>query len=172
MMVALAGPFFMFAVLLVITGVPKLTRPEATARAISAIGLPAHRNLGRAVGVAEVFIGIAALLIGGSLAAAAVAVIYSGFAGFILIAMRSEKAKSCGCFSDEVSPPNYIHLGIDIAAAGVAGVLVFRPIADLVTVMGDTPWAGFPLVLLVIIGTWMAMLVLTLLPNLFAEASP
>lgn len=168
-MVAVAGPFFMFAVLLVVTGVPKLTRPEATARAISAIGLPAHRNLGRAVGVAEVVVGTAALLIGGSLAAAAVAAIYAGFAGFILIAMRSEKAKSCGCFGDEVTPPNYIHLGIDIAAAAVAGVLVFRPIGDLVTVMGETPWAGFPLVLLVIIGTWLAMLVLTLLPGLFAE---
>ena len=171
MMVALAGPFFMFAVLLVVTGVPKLTRPEATARAISAIGLPAHRSLGRAVGVAEVGIGIAALLVGGSLAAAAVAVIYAGFAGFIFIAMRSEKAKSCGCFGDEVTPPNYIHLGIDIAAAAVAGVLVFRPIGDLVTIMGDTPWAGFPLVLLVLIGTWLAMLVLTLLPNLFVEAT-
>ncbi|MCP3977234.1 MAG: hypothetical protein GY720_22320 [bacterium] len=164
-MVALAGPFFIFAFLLVVTGVPKLTRPDATARAISAIGLPAHRNLGRAVGVAEVVIGIAALLIGGSLAAAAVALMYGGFAGFILIAMRSEKAKSCGCFGDEVSPPNYIHFGLDIAAAAVAGVLVFQPIEDLVTVMGESPWAGLPLVLLVLTGTWMAMLVLTLLPG-------
>jgi len=169
-MVSLAGPFFMFATLLVLSGIPKLTRPEGTARALAAVGFPARRNLGRAVGVAEIIVGASALVFGGPITAAAMALLYTGFAAFIMVALRSEKAKSCGCFGSDDTPPSLVHLGVDVAAAAVAVMLVVRPIGDLVTTMGETPWAGFPLLLLILIGTWLALLVLALMPAVFNQA--
>jgi len=168
-MVELAGPFFMFATLLVVSGVPKLTDPVSTTRALESIGLPPRRNLGRAVGVIEIIVGAGVIAIGGPLIAAAFAVLYAGFAGFIVLALRSSKVKSCGCFGSDDTPPSLLHLVIDVGAAAVGAVLVFQPVGHIVEVMGETPWAGFPFLFLVLIGTWLALIVLAILPALFAE---
>jgi uncharacterized membrane protein YphA (DoxX/SURF4 family) len=168
-MVELAGPFFMFATLLVVSGVPKLTDPVSTTRALESIGLPPRRNLGRAVGVVEILVGVGAIAVGGRLMAGALALLYAGFAGFILIALRSNKVKSCGCFGSDDTPPSLLHLGIDLGAAAVGAVLVARPVGHILEVMGETPWAGFPFLFLVLIGTWLALIVLAILPALFAE---
>lgn len=169
-MVALAGPYFMFATLLVISGLPKLTNPVSTARALEAIGLPASRSLGRSVGVAEIIVGFGVMAVGGPIMAGALAVLYAGFAGFIVVALRSTKVRSCGCFGGDDTPPSRLHLGIDVAAAAIGTVLVFQPIGHIGTVMGETPWAGLPLLGLVVVGAWLSLLVLTLLPAVFAEA--
>lgn len=169
-MVALAGPYFMFATLLVVSGLPKLANPANTSRALEAIGLPAHRQLGRAVGTVEIVIGIGVMAVGGAVMAGALALLYAGFAAFIVIALRSNKVKSCGCFGGDDTPPSRLHLGIDLAAAAVGTVLVVQPIGHIGTVMSETPWGGVPLLGLVVVGAWLAMMVLTLLPTVFAEA--
>ena len=168
-MVALAGPFFMFATLLVVSGVPKLTKPASTARALEAIGLPPSLNLGRAVGVAEIMVGVGAIAIGGRVLAGALALLYAGFAGFIIVGLRSSSVRSCGCFGSDDTPPSLLHLAIDLGAAAVGAILAARPIGDLAAVMGETPWAGIPLLLLILIGTWLALIVLAILPALFVE---
>ncbi len=170
--ISLAGPFFMFATLLVITGVPKLTDPGGTARALYSLGVPATLGIGRAIGVVEIGAGLAALLFGGWPAAAAMAIVYVGFAVFIALALRSEEVKNCGCFGKLDVPPSLLHLGIDLVAALVATVLVVRPIGAITTVMGETPWAGVPLLLLVVLGSGLALLVLKLLPAAPAEPRP
>jgi len=168
-MVALAGPLFMFATLLIVSGVPKLANPASTTQALAAIGLPANLNVGRAVGAAEIGVGASVLTFGGAVPAAAMALLYAGFAGFILFGLRSARVKTCGCFGSDETPPSKLHLGIDLFAAVVAGILTVRPVGHLVEVMGETPWAGVPLVLLILIGTWLALIVLAILPALFAE---
>lgn len=169
-MVALAGPYFMFATLLVVSGLPKLTNPVSTARALEGIGLPPRRWLGQAVGVAEIVVGLSAIAIGGRIPAIAVALLYSGFAIFIVVAMRSSSVKSCGCFGAEDTPPSPLHFFIDIAAAGFAAALIFNPVGDVISVMGATPWAGVPLLLLVLLGAWLSLMVLAVLPAVFEEA--
>ena len=170
-MVALAGPYLMFAVLLVVSGLPKLSNPASTARALEGIGLPPRRWLGQAVGLVEIVVGVSAIAVGGRAPAAAVALLYAGFAGFILVAMRSSSVKSCGCFGADDTPPSALHLVVDVAAAGFATVLVFNPIGDVTAVMSATPWAGLPLLLLVMVGAWLSLLVLAVLPAVFAEAN-
>lgn len=169
-MISLAGPFFMFAALLVITGVPKITNPGGTARALYSLGLPATLNTERAIGAIEVGAGLAALLLGGWPTAVAIAVVSIGFSVFIALALRSEKVRNCGCFGEKDVPPSLLHLGIDVAAAAVAIVLVFRPIGAITTVMNETPWAGVPLVLLVAMGAGLALMVLKLLPAVPVES--
>ncbi|NND01665.1 MAG: DoxX family membrane protein [Acidimicrobiia bacterium] len=169
-MVALAGPYFMFAALLVISGLPKLSNPASTARALEGIGLPARRWLGQAVGIVEIVVGVSAIAIGGRVPALAVGLLYVGFAGFIVVAMRSSSVKTCGCFGADDTPPSALHLVIDVAAAGFAAALFFNPIGDITAVMGATPWAGLPLLLLVVLGAWLSLMVLALLPAVFEEA--
>jgi len=169
-MVALAGPYFMFATLLVVSGLPKLSNPASTARALEGIGLPPRRWLGQAVGVAEIVVGVSAIAIGGRIPALAVALLYTGFAAFIVVAMRSSSVKSCGCFGADDTPPSALHLIIDVAAAGFAAALVFNPVGDITAVMGATPWAGAPMLLLVVLGAWLALMVLAVLPAVFEEA--
>lgn len=168
-MLALAGPFFMFSTLLVISGAPKLVDPRSTSRALEAIGLPPHLWLGRLVGAIEIAVGLGALAFGGRLMAGGVTLLYTGFAGFIFVALRTDRVKSCGCFGAADSPPSRLHLVIDLAAAATAGALVVSPIGDIVAVMRATPWGGVPLLVLVVVGAWLSLLVLTLLPAVFAE---
>jgi hypothetical protein len=163
-MISLAGPYFMFATLLVITGVPKVTNPGGTARALYTLGLPATLNTERAIGLLETGAGLAALLLGGRAAALAIAIVYVGFSLFIAVALRSEEVRNCGCFGDKDVPPGLLHLGLDVAAAAVATVLVFQPVGAITTVMRETPWAGVPLLLLMAMGAALALLVLRLLP--------
>ncbi len=160
----------MFATLLVITGVPKVTSPGGTARALYSLGLPATLNTERLIGAIEVAAGLAALLLGGWPAAAAIALVYIGFSVFIALALRSEEVKNCGCFGEKDVPPSLLHLGIDLTAAGVAVVLVGRPIGAITTVMTETPWAGIPLLVLVALGAGLALLVLKLVPAAPAES--
>ena len=167
-MTALAGPYFMFATLLLASGIPKLSRPENTTRALEAIGLPPNRNVGRAVGVIEIAVALAVIALGGWLPALAMAILYAGFAGFILYGMRSTAVSSCGCFGDEDTAPSALHLAVDLMGMTVAAVVAVRPLSHLAAVVGDTPAWGAPLLLLILIGTWLGLLVLTLLPALNA----
>ena len=167
-MTALAGPYFMFATLLLASGIPKLSRPENTTRALESIGLPPNRNVGRAVGVVEIAVALTVIAVGGRLPAMAMAVLYAGFAGFILFGMRSTAVSSCGCFGDEDTAPNGLHLAVDLTATAVAAAVAVRPLSHLAGVMADTPAWGAPLLLLILIGTWLALLALTLLPAIGA----
>lgn len=160
----------MSATLLVITGVPKITNPGGTARALYSLGVPATLNTERAIGAVEVGAGMAALLFGGRVAAAAIAFVYIGFSVFIALALRSEDVRTCGCFGEKDVPPSLRHLVIDLGAAAVAIVLAFRPIGAITAVMGETPWAGIPLLLLVAIGAGLALMVLKLLPAVAMES--
>ena len=168
-MISLAGPYFMIATLLVITGVPKLTNPGGTARALYSLGLPATLTTERAIGAVEIAGGLAALLLGGRLTAGVVALVYLGFSAFIALALRSDKVKNCGCFGDRDVPPSLLHLTIDLAAAAVAMTLVLRPIGAITEVMGETPWAGVPLVAFVAAGAGLILMILKQVPLIPVE---
>lgn len=163
-MVALAGPYFMLATLLVVSGVPKLSNPASTTRALEGIGLPPKAWVGRLVGVSEIAAGVAVIAFGGRASALAFTALYAGFAGFIAIGIRSSRVSSCGCFGAIDTPPSALHLAVDLAAVGIGTVAVMRPIGDITSVMREVPWGGWPLVLLIGLGTWLTLMVLTLLP--------
>ena len=115
-------------------------------------------------------VGVAAIAFGGRLSAAAFTLLYLGFAGFILFGIRSSRVSSCGCFGDEDTPPSRLHLAVDLSAVAVGSLLIAQPIGDIAAVMNEVPWAGVPLLLLVVLGAWLALMVLTVLPAVFAEA--
>lgn len=172
-MSSLAGPFFAAVVLLAVAGAVKVLSPDATRVALRSAGLPSTRAAATSLGVVELAVASAALIWGGALPAAAVAVAYLGFAGFsAVVRSRSKGQASCGCFGASDAPLGLVHVAIDLALAAVAVALVVDPIGNVWTEAANTPWAGVPLLALVALVAWLVQVSLTLLPELWAARHP
>lgn len=171
-MSVLAGPFVIAGALIVLGGAFKAIDPADTAYALREMGLPHATLLVRAGGVAEVVIGLGALVLGGPVFAALVALSYLAFAGFVVLALRSgSPISSCGCFGKVDTPPSPIHLVIDLLAAGVAvAVAVAGDVVALPDVLADQPLLGIPFILLALTGIYLVFLSFTALPKTLAAA--
>jgi hypothetical protein len=170
----LAGPFAIAAVLLALGGAAKAVRPRDTALALAAVGMKFPRVLpGRVVvrigGAVEAAIGVAAVLVGGPVLCALVAVSYLAFALFVAVALRTgAPISSCGCFGKVDTPPSIVHVVLDLAFAGVATAAAFTGDVALPDVLADQPLAGVPFLLLLAIGCSLVFLAFTSLPKTMA----
>jgi hypothetical protein len=170
----LAGPFAIATLLLAIGGAAKALKPGDTAQALHAVGLRFPRVLpARAVvrtgGALEAIVGIAALVVGGPVLCALVALSYLAFAVFVAVALRTgAPISSCGCFGKVDTPPSLVHVVLDAAFAGVATAAVFTGGVALPDVLADQPLLGIPFVLLLAIGCSLVLLAFTSLPKTMA----
>ena len=172
-MSVLAGPFTIAAALLAIGGALKAVRPRDTARALTAVGLGLPgvptRLLVRAGGATEVAVGIGALVTGDAVFAALVAASYALFAGFVVVALRTNAPiSSCGCFGKVDTPPSAVHVVIDVAFAVVAVAAAVVGDVALPDVVADQPLLGLPFLFLVLIGLSLVYLAFTSLPKTMA----
>ena len=125
-----AGPFLAAAGLLVVAGFPKVADPVPLVRALRAAGLPAGRPVVRVFAVAEVAVGVGALVAPGRATAAAVAAAYLVFTGFVAhVLRRGGVLGSCGCFGKPdtpaaLDPPSGLWAGADGAVVATAGLAV------------------------------------------------
>jgi hypothetical protein len=162
------GPFAIAAALLVVSGIAKMGQPMATSDALRAAGLPSAKVLVYLLAAVEIAVGTTAVLIGGWMAAGAVAVIYLGFTGFVVMTkVRGTQAGGCGCLGARSdAPPGALHIGVDVLAFSAAVVAIVNPVPGLFTIMQSTPLAGLVFVGFVALGTWLAAVMLTELPRL------
>ena len=170
-MEALSGPVYLAGLLLALGGAAKALRPVPTAGALRALHLPGPRSGVRALGALEVVLGLAAVLSGARFLLVAVGCFYVAFAIFVLVALRSGTAlQTCGCFGSVDTPPSMIHVGLDavLAAACLAAGAVGLPNAR--TLLADQPWSGVPMVLGLVVGLYLAYLLLTALPTTLEAA--
>jgi hypothetical protein len=124
----LAGPFLAAGGLLVVAGLPKLRDPLPLVRALRTTGLPASGPLVRALALAEVVLGVAAVVAPGRVTAALVAVAYAGFTAFVVLAVRRGGVlASCGCFGRPDTPPTRAHLVLTGGATATAAALAISP---------------------------------------------
>jgi hypothetical protein len=170
---ALAGPFIVAAALIGLGGALKLGRPATTARALGEMGLPSSPLLVRVGAAVEIAVAAGALAWASVPFAMAVALSYLGFAGFVLAALRrGVPLASCGCFGVQDTPPTYVHLALNLAAAGVAVAVALGPhgaaLADLGRMDGSVVLRGVFLVLAATC-TWFAYVALTLLPQVLGS---
>jgi hypothetical protein len=161
------APFVAATVLLGAAGVAKTIRPADTANALGAAGIPASRALVRVGAVAEVGLAAWALVGPGPLTGALVAVAYTIFAVFVVVALRRGWAlASCGCFGRPDTPPTVAHavLNAGAAASAVWWAVAWRGSSgrtQLGRLFFHQPWHGLPLVLVTLVVTGMAYLVWT-----------
>lgn len=132
---------------LVPSGLTKLRRPLATARALYAADLPASFVLVRVLAGAEVVMGcgmIAAVLSGRGLEAAGIAVgtlylLFAAFLGYVLI--RDKALGSCGCMGAADLPPSWLHFAVDALAASAACFVAFSQPPDALARLTSQPLA-------------------------------
>lgn len=111
----LAGVFYAAAALLVIAGVQKAIDPKPLVRALKSVAVRVPAPVVRALAAAEAAIGLHALVTGRGLL---VALSYSGFTAFVLLALaRGGVLSSCGCFGKADTPPTMSHA---VVTAGLA----------------------------------------------------
>ncbi len=171
-MSVLAGPFVIASALILLGGAFKTVDPADTAYALRELGLAHPTVLVRVGGMAELVIGIGALVLGGPVFAALVALSYLAFAAFVALALRSgSPISSCGCFGKVDTPPSLVHLVVDLLAAGCAiTVALAGDTVALPDVLADQPLFGIPFVLLAVTGIYLVFLSFTALPKTLAAA--
>lgn len=136
--------------LLVTAGVSKLRRPGPTALVLGGT------KTARWLGALEIAVGAAGFVT--TLAAPAVALLYAGFAVFIV---RTDAA-NCGCFGADEAPPGPLHVAVNVllalSAATTAATTPTPPLAHV-----DPIYA-----VALATATYLTVALLTTLPAVFA----
>lgn len=164
-MPAHSGPVTAVMILLMIAGIQKIFDPSTTSGALRAARLPSSPRTVRLLGLLEVGVVTAFLVWGGPAPALFAAILYAGFAWFVLNAIvRKLPISSCGCLGSAETPPTLVHVVMNIAAVVVLVVAVAIPMGPMGGVIG-VGWAvAVPYVLLVGVSTYMLYALLTVLP--------
>jgi uncharacterized membrane protein YphA (DoxX/SURF4 family) len=166
----LGGLLGVVAGILAVGGLAKLRGPEATVPMLRALGLPASPLLARALGLVEVAVGVAALLLGGWALAAAVAVLFLVFTIAVLRLRAGGEAVSCGCFGRSSAPPTMIHAVVDAVAALVAVAAAVTDAPGFLSMRPDLPAVGLPQLGLTVLAVWLGVALLTVLPEALVAA--
>ena len=140
-MTALAGPLHLLALVLVVSGIGKLVDPWPATGAMRDAGLPVpfrgRAVGGRALGVAEITVGLAGLAVPAWWAAAGVALVYAGFAAFVVRLRGRDEHAGCGCFGAASTPPGRVHLFLNLTATAVGIAVAALGVPDIVDVFDE-----------------------------------
>jgi len=167
---ALTAATWVCAALLAVAGARKITRPDATGAALQVAHLPSDLRVVRVLGMAELAIGVWVLAAGGPVATALLALAYAAFAGFAEHQRR--RGGGCGCFGTTQAPATALHVGLNVAAALVAGLtLIGPPGAALPSAVLRAPLAGVLTVTLLTVAAGLLRLLLTEAPDLAAAVA-
>jgi hypothetical protein len=165
------GPALAAAALLVLAGAQKLLDPTMTVGALRAMGLPSSPVLVRAGSGAELALGIAAVVVGGSVLWCLVAASYLAFAAFVVAALRrGTMIGSCGCFGREDTPPHPLHVALDLALAGIALAAASTIDTPIVDAVADDRGTGSAVVVLAVLGVYLLHAAFVELPRTLAAA--
>jgi hypothetical protein len=176
--VELIGLYLVAAGLLIVAGSAKALRPDDTARALgdlvrsrghSAVTQRQMRTLVRVGAFVELTLGFLALAFPCPETAGLVALSFALFGCTVAYARWHGGAlSSCGCFGRADTPATALHALIDflLAASCSAVALGVSSGGSLVTMLGQQPAHGLPLVFVSLVGLYMAYLTLSLLPAL------
>jgi hypothetical protein len=168
----LVGPIWILSVVAAVAGVWKLLQPTAAASALRTLGVAVPPVAVRALGLGEVLLGTAAIVVGGRLSALGLAVAYAGFAVVADRLRRSPTPVSCGCFGARSAPPGWVHVVVDAVAAAVAALAVITGVDGLAAAGSDLPAGGLAHALASAVGALAIIGLLTVLPEARAAARP
>lgn len=151
----LAPAAAVFSLLLIVTGIAKIVRPADVEKALKRLGMPAFGGVGVAIGVVEVVVGAAALLIPQLLFIQAG--MYALFAVWVFVALRSgSPIASCGCFGRDDTPPTVAHIALNVLAVVVSSLAVIGPPLDL-----EVGFGGVATAVAIVVGVFLSYVLLT-----------
>jgi hypothetical protein len=168
-MAALDALFLVAAAVLLLAGMAKVHRPAPTARALADAGWPASDAIVRGLGGVEILVGLAALAVGGRIAATALGAAYLGVTA---VAWRQRRAGAdCGCFGASTAPVSALHVAVNLLAVAVAGLAVVLPPAGIAATTIAGPWVAATTLGALAVTVALVRAVLTQLPDLQAARS-
>lgn len=130
---------------LAVSGALKLRHPDSVAPLLTALRVPRPLQRGRLVGCAELGLGVAAGVTSEEAVLVAEGVVYVLFAlviAYVLVARVP--VASCGCSGSQQTPPNAIHVGVNVVAAAAALTAASVGTPSLGQVWPHLLWAGVP----------------------------
>lgn len=151
--------------LLVPAGLAKLRDPAPTRSALRLAGLPSSAPVVRALGVTEVTVAVAVLLVGGWAPALCLVALYTAFAVFAWSQHR-DPAATCGCFGTTYAPLSRLHVAVDALLAGSSALAVPAGPSLATAASGLGIVAGGTLVVLIVTAAALLRVMLTGLPEL------
>jgi hypothetical protein len=163
------------ALLLAGAGVAKLRQPSPTRSALAAAGVPGAHRLGakaanRLSGAAELAIAALALLVGGRVAAASIALGYLVLAGLSARMMSIESGQDCGCFA-KPAPVSHWHTAVNLSCMLAGLIALVAPADSLVSRFGDSPGTAAALLLAAVVLAYLCYLMMTALPELITATA-
>jgi len=167
----LLGPVWIAAVVLAAAGAGKLLRPGAAAPTMRALRLPAGAVWVRGLGLVEVAVAVAAVVAGGTVAPALLAVAYLGLA-VVAERLRRRPATSggCGCFGRSGAPVGVLHVAVDAGCTAVAAGAAVTGLPSVTAAVSGLPAGGAAHLVLVTAGAAAVVALLTVLPETLAAA--
>ena len=166
-MVPTSAPLLVACLLLALAGAPKIARPGYAVGALRSVRVRVPAAAVRALGAVETALGVVTAVTGGRALAAVVAMSYLGFAGFLVVALRTGGAvSSCGCVGRPDTPPTRTHVAVTVLLAAAATAAAVHGAPGLT----DISWSARTAVTLAFaaLSTWLAWLALAVLPRLSA----
>lgn len=151
----LAPTAAVFSLLLIVTGLAKVSRPRDVEKALTSLGLPRIRGVGVLIGVVEVVVGLTALFF--PIMLVAQGLLYAGFAAWVAVALRSgAPLTSCGCLGRDDTPPTVAHITLNVVGALVSSVAAVGAPLDLAFGIGGLATGGA-----VLVAVFLAYVILT-----------
>lgn len=156
--------------LVLVAGVGKLLRPAPTRDALGWPDTPRTRLAVRTLGAGEVGLATAVLAVGGRGSFALLATAYLGFTAVVLHQRRRDRG--CGCFGASTTTVGALHVGVDLAAAGVAAIAAWLAAPGLPGLLPAGLLPAATTLGLVALAVALGQLVLTALADLLAASRP
>lgn len=152
--------------LVLLAGVAKLRRPDATSEALALTRVPTGAGWIRVLGTGEILLALTVLALGGPVAFGVLALAYLAF---VVVAERQRRAgRGCGCFGDATTRVGPLHLGVNVVAAAAAGVAAWQAGPGLPGILPPDPVGAATTLGLLVLTVVLAQLTLTALPDLLA----
>jgi len=140
--------FFVACTLLVVAGVAKLRAPVATRESLAIVGIRVPATAMRAVGLAEVALGVTAAASPTAVTAGLVALAYALFAAFVVRLLRvRDRPAGCGCFGDADAGAGATHVALNAAACLIAAAAAVAPPRGIAWLAGADALVALPLAL-------------------------
>lgn len=154
--------------LVLVAGVAKLARPATTGAALGwRLGTRARLAV-RALGLAEVALAVAVLVLGGSVAFGLLGAAYLGFTAVAWHQRRHDRG--CGCFGTEDTQVGALHLVANLVAAATAATAAALVGPGLPTLLATAPIAAVTATVLIALAVGLGQLVLTGLSEVLAAS--
>jgi hypothetical protein len=169
----LAGPLAVAALVLAAGGLFKLGDPAPTRAMFVSLGVSSRRVAGVLAAVSaivELAVGLVAFVFGGWLPAAATAVAFLAFALIAWRMTRLPSVTSCGCFGRLSSEPTLLHVAMNLAVAAGALTAMVGDAPGFLDVRRQIPAGGLVFGALALVGAWLVVVAMTILPETLAAA--